>query len=69
MDWGLSFQVMASCKHGFYCHCCVFSSPKQMFYFGTGSIKDLRNVDVTAHMFMVSICNLGTCLHCTMKKV
>jgi hypothetical protein len=62
---------MVSCNCGFYCHCFVLLLPRQMFCFGKGNIKGPRNVDSTstAHMCMVSICKLDTCLHTIAMKV
>ena len=64
-----SFQIMASCKFGFYCHGSLLSSPRHKFCFGNGNIKDVRNADSTVHMYVVAICKLDSCLHSTAMAV
>ena len=69
MNLGSFSQIMASCKCGFYCLGSVLSSPRQKFGFENGNIKDVRNVNSTVHMYIVSICKLDTCLNFTAMEV
>jgi len=69
MHLGASFQIVALCKFGFYCHGSLLLSLRYKFCFGNGNIKDVRNVDSTVHMYVVSICKLALCLHSTALAV